>query len=123
MDFQNVEGLTDSTICAYLVDMINDDDKYDAFITFLTSFDKYTMPCRQSIESFMFYLEHFSKTPTDADQCRLISHLFVSTFRYLERVRTVSTIKRNFIDDYKKKSTAAANVKYNVSTRKHCVDE
>jgi hypothetical protein len=103
MDFTGVERICDSSICAYLIDMINDDDKYKTFIVFLKLFDKYAIPCRGKIEIFLGHLERFTIShQKNDDELRYISILFRSTFMYLEHVRVTSPLKRDFLGDYRK---------------------
>jgi hypothetical protein len=103
MDFTDVERICDSSICAYLIDMTNDDDKYKTFIVFLKNFDKYAIPCHGKIENFLIHLERFTISHKKCDdEIRYISTLFRFTFMYLEHVRVTSPLKRDFLGDYRK---------------------
>jgi hypothetical protein len=102
-EYFDLESIEDDAICSFLLHCINDDDAYEEFMMKLRAYKSYTGfagPYKRLMAGFLFHLTSFSKQPQETRERLWIVHIFKSTFVELERMRSTSTIKRNFTDDF-----------------------
>jgi hypothetical protein len=101
----NLIDSSDNDIIDFIIDFLNNDDKYVIFLDELKNYKKYAGYSDEIDRKILLLLETIERYSYDVNS--IDSHMIISMFKWvlssLNNMKETSTIRRNLIDDFKKK--------------------